>query len=93
MSVVGVILVRIFPAFSRIWTECREIQSISPYLVQIRENARKMRTRITSNTESLYAVISFVQFVTLQGFRLRFSDNIEIKLKEMRLVLVLTLQI
>ena len=59
----------------------------------MRENARKMWIRITRNTESFYAVISFVQFVTLQGFRLRFSDNIEIKLKETRLVLVLTLQI
>ena len=37
--------------------------------------------------------IGFVQFVTLQGFRLAFYDGIEFKLKEMRLVLTLTLQL
>ena len=31
-------------------------RSISPYLVRKRENPRKMRTRITPNTDSFYAV-------------------------------------
>ena len=38
MSAFGVILVRFFPAFSRIWTEYREIRSISPYSVRMPEN-------------------------------------------------------
>ena len=38
MSVFGVILVRIFPTFSRIWTEYGETPSISPYSVQMEEN-------------------------------------------------------
>ena len=54
-SVFGVILVRIFPAFSRIWTEYGEI-SISPYSARMQENAGKMLTRITSNTDSFYSV-------------------------------------
>ena len=41
VSVFGVILVRIFPAFSRI---------------RMRENAAKMRTRVTPNTNTFYAV-------------------------------------
>ena len=57
MSVVGVILVRIFPSFSRIRNENGKILRISPYSVQIRENAGKMRTRITSSTYTFYAVI------------------------------------
>ena len=39
VSVFGVILVRIFPALSRIRTEYGEIWSISPYSVRMRENA------------------------------------------------------
>ena len=46
VSVFGVILLHIFPAFSRIWTEYGEI---SPYSVSIfspmQENAGKMRSR------------------------------------------------
>ena len=55
------ILVRIFPAFSRMRTEYGEIRSVSPYLAQMRENAEKTRTRITPNTDAFYAVnvISF----------------------------------
>ena len=56
MSVFGVILVRIFPAFSRIRTEYGEILRIFLYSVQMRENAEKMRTRITPNTDTFYAV-------------------------------------
>ena len=44
-SVFGVILVRILLTFFHIWTEYGEIQSISPYSVRIRKNARKLRTR------------------------------------------------
>ena len=49
MSVFGVILVRIFPAFFRIRTEYGVIRSI--------KNAGKMRTRITPNTDSFYTVL------------------------------------
>ena len=49
--VFGVILVRIFPAFSHIWTEYEKVRSISPYSVRMRENAGKMRTRVTPNTD------------------------------------------
>ena len=57
MSVFGVILIHIFPALARIWTEYGEMQSISPYSVQMRKNAGRMRTRITPNTDTFYAVI------------------------------------
>ena len=40
-SVFGVILVRIFHAFSRIRSEYAEIRSISPYSVPMRENFGK----------------------------------------------------
>ena len=49
-SVFGLILVRIFSAFSRIRTEYGEIRS------KMQENAGKMRTRITPNTDTFYAV-------------------------------------
>ena len=55
MSVFGVILVRIFPAFNRIRTAYGEILRISPYSVQMWENVGKMRTRITPNMDTFYA--------------------------------------
>ena len=55
--VLGVILVRIFPSFSRIRTEYGEILRISLDSVRMWENAGKMRTRITPNTGTFYAVI------------------------------------
>ena len=55
-TVFGVILVSIFPAFFRIRAEYGEIRSISLYSVPMRENAGKMGTRITPNTDSFYAV-------------------------------------
>ena len=36
-----VFLIKLQASFSRIWTEYGEIRSISPYSVQMRENARK----------------------------------------------------
>ena len=60
VEVFGVILVCIFPAFSRIWTEYGEILHISPHSVRMRENAWKMWTRVTPNTDSFYAVKSGV---------------------------------
>ena len=57
MSVFRVILVHTFPACSRIRSEYREIQSISPYSLRMLENAGKMRTRITLNTDSRHAVV------------------------------------
>ena len=62
VSVFEVILVRIFPGFSRIWTEYGERRSISLYSVRIWKNAGKMRTRITPNTDSFYAVM-FVSYL------------------------------
>ena len=55
-SVFGVILVRIFHAFSRIRTENRAILRTSPYSVQMRENEGKMRTRTTPNMDAFYVV-------------------------------------
>ena len=57
MSVIGVILARTLPAFSRIRTEYGEILRISPYPVRMRENVGKMRTRITPNTDTFYAEV------------------------------------
>ena len=57
MSLLGVILVRIFPAFSYIRTEYGEIR-ISPYSVQMQGNDRKMQTRITTNTGTFHAVVT-----------------------------------
>ena len=56
MFVFEVILVRIFPGFSRIRTEYGEKFRISPYSVRMRENAGKIRTRITQNMDSFYTV-------------------------------------
>ena len=44
------------PHFSRIRTEYGETLRISPYSVRMRENAGKMGTRITPNTDTFYAV-------------------------------------
>ena len=52
-SVFGVILARIFPAFSRI--SGPHFSRILPHLNW--ENAGKMRTRITPNTDSFCAVV------------------------------------
>ena len=49
MSVFEVVLVRIFPAFSHIRTEYGEIPVSQ-------ENAGKMQTRITPDTDTFYAV-------------------------------------
>ena len=54
--VFGIILVRIFPAFSRIRTEYGQLLCISPYSVRMRENTGKIGTGITPNTDSFYAV-------------------------------------
>ena len=54
--VFGVILVPIFLTFIGIWTEYGGILRISPYSVQMRQNAGKMRTRRTPNTDTFYAV-------------------------------------
>ena len=56
--VFGVILVRIFPTFSRLRTEYGEILGISSYSVQMQETVRKMQTRITPNTDTFYAVFT-----------------------------------
>ena len=44
------------PHFHRIFPHLDWIRSISPYLVRMRENAEKVWTRITPNTEAFYAV-------------------------------------
>ena len=55
-SLFGVILVCIFPGFSRIRTEYGKILRSSPYSVRMWENSEKNQTRITPNTDSFYAV-------------------------------------
>ena len=57
MSAFGVILVRIFPAFSCIRTECGELRSMSFYSVRMPENMGKMPARITSNADTFYAML------------------------------------
>ena len=47
-----------FTTFSRIRTEYGEILRISPYSVEMRKNAGKIRTRITPNTETFDAVLT-----------------------------------
>ena len=81
MSVFWIILVRIFPPFSRIWTEYGETRSISSYLVQMRENAGKMRTRTTPNTDTFYVVtFIFEEYYVLiwrfQTLKILFSPTI-----------------
>ena len=46
-------------AFSRIWTEYGKILRISPYSVRMQENAGKIWTRITPNTDTFCAVIAW----------------------------------
>ena len=52
------------PHFSRIFQHSDWIRrdNMSPYSVQMRENLGKMRTRITQNTDSFYAVNAFAKF-------------------------------
>ena len=47
------------PHFSRIFAHSNWI--VSPYSVRMRENAGKMRTRIISNTDTFYAVLTLVE--------------------------------
>ena len=57
--------------FSRIFQNTeRNGGSISPYAVRMRENAGNMRTKITPNTDTFYAVIiiSFVSIITAITF-------------------------
>ena len=56
MSEFGVTLVCTFPAFFLTRTEYGEIILISLYSVRMRKNAGKMRTTITPNTNTFYAV-------------------------------------
>ena len=65
MSVFGVILVRIFPAFSHIRTEYGDIigDITGTYSVQMWENAGKMQTRITPNKDTFYAVKALLSSV------------------------------
>ena len=46
----------IFPHSDRTRSDTEEIRSISSYSVRMQENAGKMRTRITPNTDSFYAM-------------------------------------
>ena len=56
-----------FSSFSRFRTEYREILSL--YSVRMRENAGKIRTRITPNTDTFYAV-------TIRGRSDDFQDTV-----------------
>ena len=81
---IRIILVRIFPAFSHIRTEYAEIRSISPYSIQMRENAGKMLTRITLNTDTFQAVNIFLFLFTTGwlALNLELLDPQEMPLKE-----------
>ena len=81
---IQIILVRIFPAFSHIRTEYAETRSISPYSIQMRENAGKMRTRITLNTDTFQAVNIFLFLFTTGwlALNLELLDPQEMPLKE-----------
>ena len=82
MSVFGVILVLIFPAFSLIRTEYREILRIYPYSDPMRENVGKMRTRITPNMDTFYAVI-YINSIRNTGdyFITSTKGNVEVLMK------------
>ena len=69
MSVFGVILVGIFPAFSHIRTEYRQILRISPYSVRMPENAGKMLNRIAPNTDT-FSAVEFINIVCIFILRL-----------------------
>ena len=55
-SVFGIILLYIFPVFSCICTEYREILHLTLHSARMQENPGKMRTRVTPNMDSFYAV-------------------------------------
>ena len=65
-----------WPAFSRIRTENGKILRISPNLVQMRENAGKMRTRITPTRDLFYAVNSKQIFWHFGKIQCRLSENL-----------------
>ena len=65
VSLSGFILVSILPAFSGNRTEYGEILHMSPYSLRMRENAGKMPTRVTPNTDPFYAVKTGVQFFNI----------------------------
>ena len=50
-----------WPAFSRIWTEYREILRISPY----QSKYGKMRTRITPNPDTFYEIVYVTIFTKI----------------------------
>ena len=75
MPVFVVILVLIFPTFSRIRTEYGEILRIYPYSLRMRENAGKIRTRITPNTDTFYAVVGSCYFQNFYVTHLQVKHN------------------
>ena len=48
------------PHFPRIFPHSELIRRDSPYSVRMRENAGKVRTRITPNMDTFYAVIGYI---------------------------------
>ena len=70
MPVFGLLLVLIFPAFSRIRTEHGEILRISPFSDRMRQNAAKMGPIITPNTDTFNAVFikNFCHSLTLWNY-------------------------
>ena len=70
----------LFPHFPHLdW-----IRSISPYSVRMRENAGKMRIRVTLNTDSFYAVLFYIAISLNRIFPLRWWFMISILLKSLR---------
>ena len=69
MSVLGVTLLRIFPASSRIRIEYGERRIISPYLVRMQKNTGKTRTRITPNIDTFYTMVNSRKYFSSFGNR------------------------
>ena len=67
MSVLGVILVHIFPPFSRIRTEYGEIRSISPYSVRMREKKcgpEKLRMRTFFSSDAKAQLLTEITYLS-----------------------------
>ena len=77
MPLFGVILVGIFPTFSGIQIEYGDMLCIFPYSVRMRENAGKMRARITPNTDTFYVVKLRQGRKTATGLFFLISNNIQ----------------
>ena len=81
VSVFGVILVPIFPAFSTIRTEYGEIRSISLYSVPMRENAGKIRARITPSMDTFQKLLKDPPFCLKSLLKIPFFSELSAKIR------------